>query len=266
MLEFLYIFFCFLKFRVSVSEKSKEFAIVTFINGPYKPLLYNFVCNLKKLNIIQYLHVFIADDNLENFLKNEKISYSLLESIPLINKTSNYGEDDYWYISRQKTFAFLRANDLYKSFIFSDVDVLWLSDPRIFLGKQCRAQICFQSNTPNGYKKINSGFFFVKTSNSTRKFFQISHKKSKDVEYKHLGDQDILNDMIQKFEKDIFWQYLKLEQYPNGGVKNIWSIKTNNSNGVLIIHNNWINTFDKKILRFKEFSGWFIDDFENCPF
>jgi len=258
-------FVCFFQ-NVLVSKNS--IGIITFINGPYKPLLHNFICNMEKLQIKSLLHVFLADSQLESFVQSKNISYTILDKITTVNNSVNYGDDFYWYISRQKILSFLEAVKIYKKYIFTDVDVLWLKNPITDLEKFCDIDICFQSNTPNGYKFVNSGFFFVNSSKQTLNFFKNSLRVSNKIKYKKLGDQDVINDVLQNKQNLINWKFLKLEYYPNGGVPNIWDNQRNflNTSNIFVIHNNWIISLKNKTKRFQKVGGWYADGDNDCQF
>ena len=68
-----YFILFFKMFIPTCFSQQKDFQIVTFLNGPYKDLLYNFVCNLETLDLKKYLHVFAADSTLNHFFKSEKV-------------------------------------------------------------------------------------------------------------------------------------------------------------------------------------------------
>ena len=242
--------------------KNRKFGIVTFIDDSYKPLLQNFLCNMDKLNLTKYVHIYLAGNKLEHLVQSKNVSYTIVNSISSSVKSSNYGDDFYWYISKQKTIAFLEATKNFEKYIFTDVDVLWIKNPLLDLESFCDVDICFQSNTPNGYKKINSGFFFVKKSKGTLNFFKQALNMSKTEKYRYQGDQDILIDIVKRKKKNAFWKFLKLDKYPNGGTENVWKNQKNSS--IFVIHNNWIVSLGKKIERFISVDGWFLDKNSNC--
>lgn len=253
---YLFIFF----FDSFNSIQKKDFGIVTFVNYPYKELLLNFICNIENLYLQKYLHIYLGDDKLKNILIKRNITYTIFQSSLKIKNITNYGEDNYWYISKKKTMAFLHANNEYTQFIFTDVDIFWKKNPIDYLKNFCNAEICFQNNKPeireSTYNKINSGFFFVKTSAKTQIFFENSNRFSRINYYKYLGDQDILNDILKFYRKKQFWDYLDLEKFPNGGVKGVWSPIENK---YFILHNNWVESAKDKIKRFREINAWFLD-------
>lgn len=248
----------------NTAHLKESFAIITFLNSPYKPLLQNFIKNLRHLNLLKSLHVYISDEKLEGILIVNNVSFTKLEKISITNKDASYGEKYYWYISKQKTRAFYEASIKFESFLFADTDVFFLNNPLSDLKDKCKFSICFQSNTPKGYRTINSGFFFVSNSSKTEEFFKISYDLSKEDTFKKLGDQDIINFIVEKYvryRQKVFYDFLDLSNYPNGSDMALWStnctiLKAKNPN-IFILHNNWIKGLDNKIKRFKYINAWY---------
>lgn len=261
-IQFFYVFVFILLLNCVLAKK--PFAITTFLNSPYKPLLQNFIKNLSDLNLLDFLHVFVSDDKLDDVLLVNNVNFTKLESIETSNKDSSYGENFYWYISKQKTRAFLESSLNFESFIFADTDVFFLNNPLSDLKYRCNFSICFQSNTPNGYLTINSGFFFVKNSSKTEHFFKLSSDFSKGNAFEKLGDQDILNFIIEKYScyrPKVFFDFLDLENYPNGSNQSLWSkncsyLKEKDPK-IYILHNNWLKGLNNKINRFKSINAWY---------
>ena len=258
-------FFIFLNFSLLVHSKNR-FQIVTFLNGAYKDLLFNFVCNMEKLNLKNLLHVYMADATLNYYLEAKNISYTVIDSVNFHNKSSVYGHSDYWYISKQKTKAFKMAVQKYNVFLFTDVDVLFLKNPFETVGKMCMTDLCFQTDSRFGYGIVNSGFFFVKRTFNTISFFSEALKLLNEPIFSKLGDQEILNHLLKTKEFSNIYSFLDKDKFRNGYNETIWT-KTflNSQHDVIVIHNNFIISIEKKIERFKKISSWYVHD-ENCYF
>ncbi len=240
--------------------------IVTFLNGPYKPLFLNFYCNLKQLNLTHRLHVYFADNSLENIVLKLGVKYTIVENVKLLQKSFTHGDFSYWYISRQKTIAFYAAILAYEKFIFTDVDVLWIKDPTNDLLNNCKKDMCFQCDDAKGYFNVNSGFFFVKRNNCTIDFFKTSMSLSDKKRFLKLGDQDILNYLIKLKKLKYNFTYLPHNKYPNGIVNNNWAKNYSvlKEELIFVIHNNWIKSMDKKIDRLKQKGAWLLNKNYQC--
>lgn len=243
--------------------------IVTFLNGPYKELLYNFVCNLEKLGLNRRLHVYLADNSLVKFLKIKNISHDVIRDIIHLNSSSTYSEKNYWYISKQKTRAFEKAAQSYKSFLFSDVDVLFLRNPMNRLKKNCINPICFQSDSLKGNNFVNSGFFYVSNSQKAARFFEKASHLLSNSSFEKLGDQDILNFLLRKAEFKKLYSYLDRNEFPNGSNTTLWQneikILLQKNTNIYVIHNNWIKSKKSKIERLKKISAWYANG-KKCKF
>lgn len=259
----------FLIYFVFTSFCEQDQKIVTFLNGPYKELLFNFVCNLEKLGLDRNLHVFLADYSLVDYLKKKKISYEVIKDIVYYNRSSSYSEKNYWYISKQKTRAFEKAGKIFKSFLFSDVDVLFLRNPINYLQKHCLTDICFQSDSKRGNKFVNSGFFYVKKTQKTDIFFEKASNLLNHSKFKKLGDQDIINFLLKSPEFKSIYSYLDRNEFPNGSNNTLWKNEINTllqqNPTIYVIHNNWIKSKKSKIERLRKISAWYANG-EKCDF
>lgn len=237
--------------------------IVTFLDSTYKVLLLNFICNLKYLNLESNLHVYMADSGLNHILDAHHISYTVIPTkASTSEKSSDFGEKRYWYISKQKTKAFLQAAQSFGEFVFSDVDVLWVRDPLPHFESYCKgADMYYQGDSVHKQYTSNSGFFFVRKSDRSVAFFTAVEALSAARTFAQKCDQDIVNDVLNTTEYHNTFKYLDLNKFPNGIYKNFWKRFNINTlpNDTFVLHNNWIISEKEKIKRQKDFGGWFLN-------
>lgn len=243
------------------------FAIVTFVNYPYKDLLLNFVCNLQNLNLSQHVHVFSTDYRIESEIRKHNLNLSFHHILNLKNNNNNsstYGEKEYWYIAKQKTIVHLMANKYFKEYIFSDTDVVWLRSPVDDLRENCKKNICFQNDSFENYTGVNSGFYYVPNTSSSKKFFEEAAKIANRNWFSESGDQLIFNLLLESKEYSNYGTNLSSYYYSHGGFPNIWEDTFFKKRPVKILHNNWIAGLDKKIHRQKFYNAWFINENLKC--
>ncbi|CAN1188140.1 Uncharacterized protein At1g28695 [Linum perenne] len=86
------------------------------------------------------------------------------------------------------------------SFIFTDIDVLWLRNPYQVLSQNTSIDLQISTEkfngdewTPSRTNQMNAGFYMVRSNNKTISLFDMWYEKKDTSTGKH--DQDVLNDM-----------------------------------------------------------------------
>lgn len=260
----------FITFSFFINLIDSNIKIITFLNAAYEDLLLNFACNLKILGLHEDLHVFISDNALVSSLNLMNISYTYITSGEMVSKNlSAHGENEYWKLARKKLFAFNMASNIFKEFIYSDVDILWLKSPYNDLRNNCKKDICFQSDKFKTMCDINSGFMYVRSSKKSKELFTKALSIISFQRFKNKGSQAILDFLLSKrfsYRKNI--AILNEDEYPNGAYGNYWKNNLTQlfmkHKNIKILHNNWIRSKKKKIERNKSTNTWFIDENMRC--
>ncbi|KAL5724086.1 hypothetical protein ACHQM5_007393 [Ranunculus cassubicifolius] len=87
------------------------------------------------------------------------------------------------------------------SFIFTDIDIMWLRNPFLHLHQnETDMQIsCDKFGTSRWcrYNLINTGFYFVKSNNKTIALYNKWYASRNETKYKGMKEQDVLKSMIR---------------------------------------------------------------------
>ncbi|KAF9624867.1 hypothetical protein IFM89_015421 [Coptis chinensis] len=91
------------------------------------------------------------------------------------------------------------------SFIFTDIDVMWLRNPFLRLSKNETDDIqisCdkFGRNQMCAFNLINTGFYFTRSNNKTISLFNKWYTSRNSTKYVGMKEQDVLKSMIQAGE------------------------------------------------------------------
>lgn len=197
--------------QLSLNAKSNHVIPSTLIvaiavNYAYRKLALNFVCNLNRLNISNYI-VFAMDKPVYDYLSQRDthvfyhdLSYGLVKSSSLASTSSlssssksrrhrklqsierggsqeqltgndtshQFGTTEFIETSRRKSMLVLRLLTMGYSVLFSDVDVVWVRNPiPSLLNHTGHFVIQSDSNTTQLNYNINSGFYLARTAPQT---------------------------------------------------------------------------------------------------
>jgi len=227
-------------------NKSKE-VIFCVANNGVNEMTFNLIesCRINKINIV----VFALDKSISKFLENacDVVNYFVELGG---NQIYEYETENFKKIAYYRFFILgelLRDN---RKIIYLDID--------IFVNKNFINDISYELNKydvviqTNG-KNCCTGFFAIRPTDETKKYFTKSNFESKN--YLNYLDQDFFNQEI--FDKNIFkLKLLRIDLYPNGAYyyKNYKKI----DNSCYIIHFNNIVGYIEKIKKMNEHKKWII--------
>jgi len=138
--------------------------------------------------------------------------------------------------------------------------------------------IYIQSNAPpneiadNGLRRINSGFYFAKSSERTitefRKIVEhaaISSLSEQPSFYSILcGDNgEFRNSDNTCFNGFVSTKFLSRTLFPNGAM--IWN-RTMNLQNSIITHTNWVSGFYNKLTKMLQYNWWVLNNEGNCKY
>lgn len=271
-------------------------------NYAYRDLAMNFVWNLHRLNVTNYVLLamdramfeFGKDCGIQTFYHDAIDASS--HHIPMTKRgevkseEAVFGSRDFIYTSQLKSRLVLEILRLGYDVVFSDVDVFWLQNP-IPLLVSYEEDIGIQSDAKFGTDQdpnynINSGLYHVKASTSTCKVFGAIGKYGKKLRRseqkafnhvlcgafreivggsgKRLGTQRCL---YNKKGVTVTARTLPREAFPNGS-DNFWTTTndTGERDGVIAAHANYIQGHDNKVLAMKTHGFWLVDSlsYEHC--
>ena len=152
-----------------VGERKKDNTIIiTFANYAYHDILFNWLVSIDKLGIDNYL-IFSLDAQTHQFLVDKGIPSVLL---PV------HGDLSALWQMRLEVFAFISENNT--DFIHSDVDAIWLRDPRpVYFEGQSSAFVFSQGTIwpPVVYREwgfvLCCGFFLIRSGAAATALFSV---------------------------------------------------------------------------------------------
>lgn len=266
--------------------------VALVVNYAYRHLALNFVCNLNRLGIENYLIFSLDVFAFEFFIRNKVNTFMFTEGeIPddlgsfryLRDKEDSFGTKAFVETSRRKSFHVLKVLELGYSVMFSDVDVAWVRNPLPQVLKK-HADIVIQSDLSSLHKdkprnyNINSGLYLARSNHRTITAFHAILKYSRAI---RRSEQKAFNCVLCGGFKDvtsgpglrvgrtncIYTPHgttvatLALEEFPNGSNPQLWIPTTNISKihpCIVAIHANYTFGREAKIRRLKKIGFWFI--------
>lgn len=172
------------------------------------------------------------------------------------HSSSRYNSPEFKRKTHIKTRIILDALKLNFTVVISDVDIVYIKNPlKHWPCPTCDLQVS------SDYVEANSGFYLVKPNAAGIKLHEEMLKRAKP----NNSNQKTLNPAItyMKKRREIKSETLTNRKWPCGIVyweneKRMWSTDKYTRDHVLV-HNNWIETAEAKIYRFKEHHMWFLN-------
>ena len=173
----------------------------------------------------------------------------------------NYRSRGFNMLTSRRPFYLSTLIRVYNNIIYSDIDTIWISDPRpYFKGHAIDfwAQIDGVIDGSPYFKGfvpfICTGFLALRSTPKTLKMlkkWQISTSENK-------LDQE--QNLIQKiaFELSVNFAVLPIRHFPYGIIY-FNAMEKKERGDVVILHNNYVFGKEKKIQRFKDFQLWALD-------
>eukprot|EP00958_Prasinococcus_capsulatus_P016493 scaffold1827_cov421-Prasinococcus_capsulatus_cf.AAC.7 len=257
------------------------------------------VCNLRRLGIANFVVAAFDEEmylqgfrqGLPIYLEMEQVTENRTEAH---QDSAKYGSKAFRKITKVKSRAVLRVLRKGYDVLWSDTDIAWFKDPIPHL-QRFKANIVVQSNapdgdSPNGARRINSGFYLVKSSPDSIAAMEdvVSHaSKSPLSEQPSFYDVLCCADRRAPHERPgkcvqgdsmcvytvrsgatVNVQFLDRNKFPNGVTRRFWegsSLGADNGKlahkyGLYIIHNNWIEGNDAKKARQQRHNLWYYDE------
>lgn len=181
---------------VTANTPHQKLVIIIAVNYAFRKLALNFVCNLKRLHLSNYLilamdhavyqylaaratNVFFYDPSSSSSINTHNTAHRRLLQHPGIPpdvhgniEGDSFGTAAFLETSRRKSILVLKVLRLGYAVLFSDVDVVWIRNPIPQLLQHNRYDFVLQSDrahidsdTALNYN-VNSGFYLVRSSQS----------------------------------------------------------------------------------------------------
>ncbi|KAM0941060.1 putative fucosylgalactoside 3-alpha-galactosyltransferase [Dioscorea sansibarensis] len=253
--------------------------VVCAVSEPYIPFLNNWLISVSRQKHQDKVLV-IAEDYATLYKVNERWPGHavLVPPAPDTQSAHKFGSQGFFNFTSRRPRHLLRILELGYSVMYNDVDMVWLADPFPYL--EGNHDVYFTDdmaavkalNHPHdlpppgrkGRTYICSCMIFLRPTVGAKDVMtkwieelqaQPWSKKAKS------NDQPAFNWALNKTAGQVDLYLLPQAAFPSGGLyfKNeTWVQETRGKH--VIIHNNYITGFEKKIKRFREFKLWLVDD------
>nr|XP_043620683.1 UDP-D-xylose:L-fucose alpha-1,3-D-xylosyltransferase MGP4-like [Erigeron canadensis] len=264
---------------VSFVANNGTTVIVCAVSQPYLPFLNNWLISIVRQKHHQKVLV-IAEDYSTLFTVNAKWPGHavLIPPAPDFQLAHKFGSQGFFNFTSRRPRHLLQILELGYSVMYNDVDMVWLADPFPYLkGKH---DVYFMDDMaavkpldhPNvlpppgkkGRTYICSCMIYMHPTPGAKLVMQkwIEELQAQPwSKAKKANDQPAFNWALNKTAGEVDLYLLPQAAFPTGGLyfKNqTWVEETKGKH--VIIHNNYIVGFEKKIKRFHDYNLWLVDD------
>eukprot|EP00252_Welwitschia_mirabilis_P026298 TRINITY_DN8570_c0_g2_i1.p1 TRINITY_DN8570_c0_g2~~TRINITY_DN8570_c0_g2_i1.p1 ORF type:complete len:411 (+),score=35.36 TRINITY_DN8570_c0_g2_i1:145-1233(+) len=256
--------------------------IVCAVSEPYLPFVNNWLISITRQKHQEKVLI-IAEDYATLYKVNERWPGHavLIPPVMDLHTAHRFGSQGFFNFTSRRPRHLLQILDLGYEVMYNDVDMVWLGDPFpffegnydiYFTDDMTAVKPLNHSNRlpPPGKKGrtyICSCMIFLRPTTSAK---LVLRKWIEELEIqpwsksKKTNDQPAFNWALNKTANEVKMFLLPQYAFPSGGLyfKNeTWRKETSGKN--VIIHNNYITGFEKKIKRFHEFSLWLVDKYSS---
>ncbi|XP_010456126.1 PREDICTED: UDP-D-xylose:L-fucose alpha-1,3-D-xylosyltransferase-like [Camelina sativa] len=256
--------------------------IVCAVSSPFLPFLNNWLITVSRQKHQDQVLV-IAEDYTTLYKVNEKWpGHAVLIPPALDSKTTahSFGSQGFFNFTARRPQHLLHILELGYNVMYNDVDMVWLQDPFQYLEGSHDAY--FTDDMPeikpwnhshdlpppdgNGETYICSCMIYLRPTNGAKVLMKKwieeleSQVWSESIRFK-ANDQPAFNLALNKTANQVDLYLLSQVAFPTGGLyfnNETWVKETKGKH--VIIHNNYIIGYDKKMKRFHEYGLWLVDD------
>lgn len=253
-----------------VADESKT-VVLAVAGYSYKDMLMNWVCQLRRLMVNNFLVCALDDETYE---------FSILQGIPVFRDSlaptnisfsdCHFGTKCFQKVTKTKSRLVVQILKLGYNVLLSDVDVYWFKNPVPLLKTFGPAVLAAQSDEYNPTvpinlpRRLNSGFYYARSDDSTIAALEkvVMHAMNSDLSeqpsfYDTLcglgGSNRVGNDRCREPLTNLTVQFLDRNLFPNGAYLSLWEERNVRAacenKGCYVLHNNWISGRLKKLER-----------------
>ncbi|XP_033624960.1 UDP-D-xylose:L-fucose alpha-1,3-D-xylosyltransferase 3-like isoform X2 [Asterias rubens] len=145
--------------------------------------------------------------------------------------------------------------------LFSDVDTVWLKEPFQFLDGEF--DIAVEEDQHKPYIAYCAGFVYFRCTEKTKEFVKEWLRRLHESQTS-ISDQVIMNKMlIEEKLPGLRKKVMSSQIFPNGKLYFANSqFYENHHEKAAVVHNNWVQSKEVKLQRFKANNLWFVEDRE----
>jgi hypothetical protein len=239
--------------------------VITIANFGFKEFLLNWILHMEKHKYTKFV-VFSFDQALVDYLVEKGYRNSVI-LVPnkwlvynLTTNFSNYGQEAYIQMVKSKTSVWDRLLVRNHSFLYSDPDVVWLSEHIIdhikFQYEHSFAEILFSQDLMKRTPFCNTGFFLATPTPFVKALFttMLNHQRIRNE-----PQQPILGRILSATRfNDSRIDTLDILLYANGHVHFEKNLNQKMAIRPLTVHANYVVGRDAKIKKLKSLGYWLL--------
>ncbi|KAL2892089.1 UDP-D-xylose:L-fucose alpha-1 3-D-xylosyltransferase MGP4 [Bienertia sinuspersici] len=254
--------------------------IVCIVSEPYLDFLNNWLISVTRQKHQDKVLV-IAEDYNTLYRVNERWPGHAVLIPPVLESHSahKFGSLGFFNFTARRPRHLLNILELGYSVMYNDVDMVWLKDPFTYLDgnhdvyfmddvaavKPLNHSHALPPPGKKGRPYVCSCMIFLRPTSGAKLAMTKWIEELQEQPWtraRKANDQPAFNWALMKIEKQVDMYLLPQSAFPTGGLyfKNkTWVRETKGSH--VIIHNNYILGFEKKIKRFRDYGLWLVDDY-----
>ncbi|XP_010415001.1 PREDICTED: UDP-D-xylose:L-fucose alpha-1,3-D-xylosyltransferase 3 [Camelina sativa] len=258
-----------------------ETVIVCAVSYPFLPFLSNWLISISRQKHHEKVLV-IAEDYATLYKVNEKWPGHAVLIPPALDPQSahKFGSQGFYNLTSRRPQHLLNILELGYNVMYNDVDMVWLQDPFDYL--QGSHDVYFMDDmiavkplnhshdlpplSRGGVTYVCSCMIFLRSTDGAKLLMkkwveEIQAQRWSNTEAKKPHDQPAFNRALHKTAHQVDAYLLPQSAFPSGGLyfrNETWVNETKGKH--VIVHNNYIIGYDKKMKRFQDFNLWLLDD------
>ncbi|CAD5110858.1 DgyrCDS224 [Dimorphilus gyrociliatus] len=241
---------------IAIEHNHRKTVIISTADAGYLDMTLNFfIGSIKRHGLTNFLMLCIQRESCDIF-RNHGIPVYYYSTENAGGSASRYNSPEFRRKTHIKTRIVLDALKLNYTVVLSDVDIFYVKNPlEHWPCPDCDLQVS------SDYVEANSGFYLVKANAAGKLLHEEMLKRVRP----NNSNQKTLNPAMKhlKTHGKLRYHTLNNVKWPCGIVyweneKRMWYTDKFTPEHVLI-HNNWIETSEAKIYRFKEHQMWYLD-------
>ncbi|XP_048552719.1 UDP-D-xylose:L-fucose alpha-1,3-D-xylosyltransferase MGP4-like [Triticum urartu] len=253
--------------------------ILAAVSGPYLPFLSNWLISVRRAGRANQVLVIAEDyETLERINAAWPGHAVLVPPAPDAQAAHKFGSQGFFNFTSRRPRHLLQILELGYSVMYNDVDMVWLADPFpylvgnhevYFMDDMSEVKPLNHSHAlpPPGKKGrpyICSCMIFLQPTEGAKLLMRKWIEELKEQPWSRKAksnDQPAFNWALLKTTGQVDVYLLPQSAFPTGGLyfKNKTWVKETKGKHV-IIHNNYITGFEKKIKRFRDHKLWLVDE------
>lgn len=260
-------------------EKTVTHILVTFINDAYKPFLYSWLCNTKRMGIHIEVLIITTDEEMAEALKNDWPQVKIVAMTNSgVEKTGlHYGELSFERMTYLRVQIIYELLELGLNIIWFEVDSFWYKNPlpKMKLNEDYDLAIVEADNrdekiVPMGFMHLKPTTFILKLWRAYASRIYTEYKYSEHLDgtrriSKSGKDQVYLSEYLMQDYKFLKIKLLLSSDFLSGRWYEISeSEKEMSAFDPWIIHNDFNVDINSKINTAKAYGQWFIHEDFSC--